>query len=190
MRKFLFVFTMVLVFNAFSSTVVNAQIAEKVGSVMVNSVDSVYHDGKVAVDSVYHDGKAIVGTLYQDGKAGLSTIYPDIRSAVISIGKAIGVAAEHVYGVLVKKYFVMGVKQLGICLLGLVAIIIGFVGWKKVTKNGQPITYRVIVPIVFMFVGFITMSEVNYDEMLMGLINPEYGAINYILEYSKELINK
>ena len=82
-----------------------------VGDVLVNSADTLYHDGKAVVDSVYHDGKAVVSTVYQDAKAGATTIYPDVKAAVVSIGKAIGVAAEHVYGVLVKKYFVLGVKE-------------------------------------------------------------------------------
>jgi hypothetical protein len=32
------------------------------------------------------------------------------------------------------------------------------------------------------------LFNVNYDDMLMGLINPEYGAINYILDFSKGLV--
>ena len=188
MRKLLILFVMIFAFSVFVPVVVDAQVTEKIGSVVSNSVDSVYHDGRAAVDTLYHDGKAVVGTVYSDTKSGLTSIYPDIRSAVVSIGKAIGVAAEHVYKVLVKKYFVMGIKQAGICLVGLIAFIIGLISWKRVTPIGQPITYRIIVPLMLIITGIITMVNVNYDEMLMGIINPEYGAINYILNYSKELI--
>lgn len=184
MKKFLILFAMIFAFTLCVSTDAYAN----VGDVLTNSVDSVYHDGRAAVDTLYHDGKAVVSTVYGDLKEGATGIYPDVKAAVISIGKAIGVAAEHVYGVLVKKYFVMGVKQAGICLIGLIAMIIGFIGWKRATPVGQPITYRVIVPLVFMITGLITMCNVNYDDMLMGLINPEYGAINYILEYTKDLV--
>lgn len=139
-----------------------------------------------AVDSLHADAKEVVTTVYTDGKGALSAIYPDVKSAVMSIGKAIGVAAEHVYVVLVKKYFVLGIKEAGICLLGFVLFIFGIFYWNKVTKN-QMITYRVIVPSILMVVGLITMFNVDYDIMLMGLINPEYGAINYILEYAKDI---
>jgi len=188
MKKILFLFVMVFAFTMCFSIDADANVVTATGKVVTNSIDSVYHDGKAVVDSVYHDGKAVVSTVYGDLKDGASTIYPDVKAAVISIGKAIGVAAEHVYGVLVKKYFVMGVKQLGICLLGLIALIIGYIGWKRATPVGQPITYRVLVPAVFLCTGLITLTNVNYDEMLMGLINPEYGAINYILEYTKDLV--
>ena len=176
MKKIFIIFAMVFAFTVCFSTISNAQVVEKVASVAVNTVDS-----------VYHDGKAVVGAVYQDAKAGFNNLYPDIKSAIISIGHAIGVAAEHVYTVLVKKYFVLGVKQACIFLFGLVIFIWGVFAWRKVTPIGQPITYRVIVPCILILFGGLTIYNVNYDEMLMGLINPEYGAINYILEYTKEL---
>lgn len=141
-----------------------------------------------AVDSLHTDAKEIVSTVYSDGKSALSTIYPDVKSAVVSIGKAIGVAAEHVYVVLVKKYFVLGVKEAGICLMGFIMFILGIIQWNKVTKN-KTITYRIALPVILMLIGLVTVVNVDYDAMLMGLINPEYGAINYILEYTKEIID-
>lgn len=141
-----------------------------------------------AVDSLHTDVKEVVSTVYSDGKNALSTIYPDVKSAIVSIGKAIGVAAEHVYGVLVKKYFVLGLKEAGICLIGITIFILGLFQWNKVTKN-QAVTYRIVLPFVLMLIGLITIVRVDYDAMLMGLINPEYGAINYILEYTKEIID-
>ena len=182
MKRFLILFAISFVISMCSYA--------SIGDVLTNAADSAYHDGKALVDTVYHDGKTVIGTVYSDLKEGAVGLYPDVKEAVISIGKAIGVAAEHVYMVLVKKYVVIGVKQASICLLGLIALIVGLVMWKKATPKGQPITYRIIVPLLLMISGFITMCNVNYDEMLMGLINPEYGAINYILDYSKELLNK
>ena len=184
MKKLFILFAMIFAFTLCVSTDAYAN----VGKILVNSVDSVYHDGRAVVDTLYHDGKAVVSTVYGDIKEGATGIYPDVKAAIVSIGKAIGVAAEHVYGVLVKKYFVMGVKQAGICVIGLIALIVGFIGWKRATPVVQPITYRVIVPLIFIIVGLVTVYNVNYDEMLMGLINPEYGAINYILEYTKDIV--
>ena len=74
-----------------------------VGDVLVNSADTLYHDGKAMVDSVYHDGKAVVSTVYQDAKSGAASIYPDVKSAVVSIGKAIGVQAGDCDFKLIKK---------------------------------------------------------------------------------------
>ena len=158
-------------------------------NVITNSIDLLYNDSKSVVDTLYHDGKGAIGTVYSDVKSSTASVYPDIKEAVVAIGKAIGVAAEHVYSVLVKKYIVIGIKELCWCLFGFIILIIGFIGWKKATPIGQPITYRVIPSSIMMFVGLIIVCTVNYDDMLMGLINPEYGAINYILEYTKEIVN-
>ena len=158
MKKFLILFVMLFIFICVSYA--------GVSDVLTNSVDSVYHDGKAVAD----------------------TLYPDVKSAIVSIGKAIGVAAEHVYGVLVKKYFVIGVKEACILVGGIIIFFIGLWNWRKYTKNMQAITYAVIVPVVLMIIGICTVFSVDYDAMLMGIINPEYGAINYILEYTKGII--
>lgn len=153
--------------------------------------DAVEATGKVlanGVDTVYHDAKSVVSTVYSDAKGFASTIYPDVKEAVKEIGAAIGVAAEHVYGVLVKKYIVLGVKELLFCLFGLILLIVGYFNWKKSTGPDKLFTYRCLVPIAFIITGIVVMTKVDYDTMLMGLINPEYGAINYILEFTKDVI--
>jgi len=180
MKKILILFVMLFAFACVSYA--------GVSDVLANSADTLYHDGKAMVDSVYHDGKAVVSTVYQDAKAGASSIYPDVKSAVVSIGKAIGVAAEHVYGVLVKKYFVLGVKEACIFVGGILTFLFGILYWRRYTKNGQPITYGIILPIILLCAGLGTIFSVDYDTMLMGIINPEYGAINYILEYTKGIV--
>ena len=58
----------------------------------------------------------------------------------------------------------------------------------RASRGGISITYAVVVPAILMIIGICTVFNVDYDAMLMGLINPEYGAINYILEYTKGII--
>lgn len=172
MKKYLFM--IVLLFGVLVS--VDAEIGK-----------TVYSDSRAALDTLYHDGKGVIGTVYEDAKSGFSSLYPDIKSAVTSIARGIGVAAEHVYTVLVKKYFVLGIKEACIMLCGILTMIFGLIGWKRATPEGQPITYRVIVPVGFIITGICVLYNVDYDNMLMGIINPEYGAINYILDYTKEI---
>lgn len=180
MKKIFILFVMLFAFTC----VTNAEVS----NVLVNSADTLYHDGKAVVDSVYHDSKTAASTVYNDAKSGAINIYPDVKSAIISIGKAIGVAAEHVYGVLVKKYFVIGVKELCVFVGGLILLLIGCLYWRKYTKDGMPITYGLALPLILIIIGLSIILRVDYDGMLMGLINPEYGAINYILEYTKGLM--
>ena len=186
MKKFLIIFVMLFAFSFV--TYAGNDVVSTVGNVVTNSVDSVYHDGKAVVDTLYHDGKTAVSTVYNDAKSGASSIYPDVKSAIVSIGKAIGVAAEHVYGILVKKYVVIGVKELFIFIGGIILFFIGLIYWRKYTKDGQPVSYGIVIPSLLLLIGILIIFNVDYDAMLMGLINPEYGAINYILEYTKGII--
>ena len=138
-----------------------------------------------SIDTVYHDVKDAVSTLYSDGKEVISTLYPEVKSAIVSIAKAIGVAAEHVYVVLVKNYVVTGVKWLILFIIGIGLVAFGGI---VLYKTKSPITYRSVIPSLMLIFGIIVLFKIDYDSMLMGLINPEYGAINYILETSKNLI--
>ena len=124
-------------------------------------------------------------TLYSDSKEVIGTLYPEVKSAVVSIAKAIGVAAEHVYVVLVKNYVVIGVKWLILFIIGAGLVVFGGV---VLYKSKSPITYKSAILLLMIIFGTIVLFKIDYDSMLMGLINPEYGAINYILEVSKDLI--
>jgi hypothetical protein len=139
-----------------------------------------------AVDTIYHDGKAAVSTLYTDLKAGTSELYPDVKAAVIEIAKAIGVGAEHLYTVLVRNYIVIGVKELLVFVGGLIALIIGICWFAKLAKS--QITFLVVAPIFLLILGLSFITGVDYEAMLMGIINPEWGAINYILDFTKDII--
>ena len=140
------------------------------------------------MDTIHGDLKGTVTTVYNDGKELLTNLYPDVKNAIIAIGKAIGVAAEHVYEVLVKKYVVEGIKYLFIFVIGLILLIIGSVAINKHIKAGKPITYALVLPTISLVASICIFFNIDYNAMLMGLINPEWGAINYILEYSKEII--
>ena len=140
-----------------------------------------------AIDTVYSDIKDGISVVYQDAKVSTAILYPDIKQTISTIGQAIGVATEYVYTALVKKYVVIAAKELLIFIFSIVLIVFGYINYNEKTKNTH-ITYRVIPAIFCLFLGFILCLNVNYDAMLMGFINPEYEAINYILNYSKDLI--
>lgn len=152
------------------------------------TVSAIHQDVKDVVSVTHDDIKAITTTLYGDGKDAITSLYPDVKSAVVAIGKAIGVAAEHVYTVLVKKFVVDGIVQLLPFLLGLILIGIGWWKLSKYLKEHERIEWHILYPAILLIAGTISLSCVDYNTMVMGLVNPEYGALNYILEYSKEMI--
>ena len=143
---------------------------------------------KVTFSQVYEDGVTAISTVYNDGKTAVSELAPEIKTAIIAIAQSLGVAVEHVYTVLVKKFVVDGVVQLIPFLIGLTLLILGWIKLEKFLRGNKAITWHIFYPIALLAVGIISLTSVNYQTMLLGLINPEYGVINYILEYSKTLL--
>lgn len=143
---------------------------------------------KVTLSQVYEDGVTAISTVYNDGKTAVSELAPEIKTAIIAIAQSLGVAVEHVYTVLVKKFVVDGVVQLIPFLIGLTLLILGWIKLEKFLRGNKAITWHIFYPIALLIVGIISLTSVNYQTMLLGLINPEYGVINYILEYSKTLL--
>lgn len=143
---------------------------------------------KVTFSQVYEDGVTAISTVYNDGKTAVSELAPEIKTAIIAIAQSLGVAVEHVYTVLVKKFVVDGVVQLIPFLIGLILLILGWIKLEKFLRGNKAITWHIFYPIILVAVGIIAIISVNYQTMLLGLINPEYGVINYILEYSKTLL--
>lgn len=142
-----------------------------------------------AISTVYEDGTTAVSTVYNDAKAVMSDIYPDVKNAVASIARGIGVAADHVYTVLVRKYIVDGVAELCYVLISVFLIIFGFFKLNKyIGKENHVFNYTVVLNIAYMMIGFFMLTFANFNNMLMGLINPEWGAINYILEFASGII--
>lgn len=180
------IFTMLLAFVL----VVGGYAAPKTEKVneFVNGVSAVHDDVKDVVSTIHSDTKDVISTLYGDSKDLVKDLYPEVKSAVIEISKAIGVAAEHLYSVLVKKFVVEGLVQTIPFLIGLTLLIIGWIKLEKYVKIKDKIDWHILYPSMLVIAAIIFLSSVNYNTMFMGLINPEYGAINYILEFTKEMV--
>lgn len=145
-------------------------------------------DGGSAIETLYNDGKSVVSTVYNDSKSAVSELYPDVKSAIVSIAEGIGVAAEHVYIVLVKSFIVKGIKELIIAIFALLIFSFGLYQFYKYVNNTKVINWKILFPLLLCVLGLFVGFKVNYNDLLMGLINPHFGAINYILEYAKSLV--
>lgn len=187
MKKFFLILIAVLgiAMSSFAAPTKDSKALEATKS----AVTTFHDDAKDIVSTLHEDAKSITSTLYGDGKDAITTLYPEVKGAVISIAKALGVAAEHVYTVLVKKFIVDGIVQLLPFILGLLLLGIGWYNCSTYIKtHRETIGWGILYPLLLVGVGIFILTQVNYDVMVMGLVNPEYGALNYILEYSKEML--
>lgn len=144
---------------------------------------SVYEDSREVISTIYNDSKEGVATVYND----IKEIYPDIKQIVSSIATNLGVATEHVYQVLVKKYIVEGVSYLIKFLFGVVLCILGVSKLFKL-KSLEDFRFTHIIYTIISICGIVIISMVPLTTMLTCLINPEWEVINYILTYAKTFV--
>lgn len=190
-RFFTFIIACLFSFSMFAAQ-------ETFGKTVVNGIETTYGDAKGTVTTIYSDAKGTVTTMYDDAKAVVSNIYsdskdlagflyPDIKTALTEIAKSLGVAVEYVWTILVKQYIVKGVAELLIFILALTLIIIGVVMLNKYIKNNTKVNWKILPSIILIICGIFSGINVDYAMMLQGLINPEFGAMNYVLEFVKTL---
>ena len=180
MKKIFYIF--IIAFTLFNVTDIYAK-----GEV-ANAMATVYEDVTGTTSTLYNDAKEGVKTVYNDSKHLIKDAYPEVKAAVVSIAQSIGCAAEHVYTVLVKKYVVDGIVELIWMLLSGALFIYGFININNYIKNSEYLNLKLLFPVTYAITGIILLLNVDYQTMLMGLINPEWGAINYILEYTKTML--
>ena len=160
---------------------------DKNGKVITDGIEAVYDDTKGTITEVYTDAKSAVTTIYGDMKDATSEIYPDVKSAITEIARGLGVGAEYVWTTLVKQQVVLGVTELIELLLILSLIIIGVVWlWKTIKKN-ESITWKVLPGAFLILFGTLMLGRVDLVTIVQGLINPDFGAINYVLDFIKTL---
>ena len=177
MKRFILLLSMCLLFIC-ATSVFSVSAADDGGTGVAAAVERVYEDATTGTATVYNDAKDII-----------KTVYPEVKDAIVAIGRGIGVAAEHVYEVLVRKYFVEGVAGLLWLLLGIAIGLFGFLRLNKSITREETISWRTAVNALYIVIGVIVCCQVDFNHTLMGLINPEWGAINYILEYTRGVIN-
>lgn len=180
MKKFIILFLI-----AFMS--INVFSKEKTGKIITNGIETVYDDTKGTITEVYTDAKSAVTTIYGDIKDATSEIYPDVKNAITEIARGLGVGAEYVWTVLVKQYVVIGIAELLKLLLIIIITIIGFIFTYKVLKNNKEITWKILPGLLFILLGLFYITTIDYIVILQGLINPDFGAIDYVLDFIKTL---
>lgn len=121
-----------------------------------------------------------------------------IEAFFVSIGNALKQPAEHVYKVLVKKQFLKGLGTLSIPFFAIIVLLIFIFSLKycfkidkiyEGRKNRMMDTYEAFIalPIIsgILFIVLIGFTCNIFDDTLINLFNPEYGAIKEIMDYIK-----
>lgn len=166
-----------------------------------------YAQEKTPLEKTIDGVKETVDTLRKDIKEAAVAIdtssvskmvYRDAKEAIIGLASALKVGAEHVYEVLVKQQVVKAIVELiAYFFLPLILSILltYFIvhKWKFFTKEilneseGLSGFFGIIVLLVlYALVVFLP----NWTTIITGFVNPEYGAMNDIMNWVNNTVKK
>ena len=176
MKKILIVLTLLFSQLAVGQTV--ASVIDSTKSVVSNAIDST----KTAVQK----GVGIVDT-----SSNFKMVYTDIKDGISALASGLRVGAEHVYMVLVKQQIVYAIVYLIIGLFSLFLIVNWINGYKDTKQewsNSEEPTGLGIIKLIQIIVGGIMLGVFLFhiDTIIMGFVNPEYGAIQTIIDIVKD----
>jgi hypothetical protein len=193
MKKLLLLLTLTLT-SVLTTFAKDQGVVEKTVNTVSNAIDS----GTQAVK----DGIATVDTSHN-----FSKIYSDVKSGILGLAKALKVGAEHVYQVMVKQQVVNAIASL---ILVIILLTLSFILYKLTIKtyhshlkqcgfnmekpenrryidlddsaSGPVSVILAVLSIVCLIAGVIFFAT-SYNDIIMGLVNPEYGAMKDILNF-------
>lgn len=122
-------------------------------------------------------------------------IYKDVKDVIRSLAETLKVGTEHVYGVLVKQQTVYSIIYLLVLLGGAIFTYLSIYNFNRLkfeegsyrTTLKDESVANLIFGIIFGFFGliFLLVGIVNLDTIVTGFVNPEYGAIEKIVQMLK-----
>jgi hypothetical protein len=154
-----------------------------------------------AVGTAYQDGKSATSTLYQDGKELTKQLYGDSKLLGSKLEDALTYAAEGLkttsikaWEILVKQQLVWSYCFLFLTLLSLYSIYRFFNQWKimnsDLDESGD--IKQSHIALTFVLGVIATMSSlasgINFEQMITGFVNPEFGALRTLVEIIQQNI--
>ena len=158
-----------ILFLAFFATI-NANVVTDLAKTANNIVDSTKVATVNAVKTV-------------DTSSNFKMIYSDWKDGITALAASLKVGAEHVYVILVKQQIVNSISYL------IIYILVAFL-WYALVKNWKQISNDTddlgnIFGGVVLSIVTVTLLAFTLKTTIMGFVNPEYGAIQDVIEFVK-----
>jgi hypothetical protein len=132
-----------------------------------------------------------------DTSSTFKAMYSDFKQGIVALASSLKVGAEHVYGVLVRQQVVYAIVYLVLTIIGFILIL----NWIKKYKDDKekwkagnsvyddtPTGLGLLRSIqIFVALVMIGIGIGNINSIMTGFINPEYGAIQDVIEMVKDV---
>jgi len=161
-----------------------------VGQTVTSVIDSTKSVVSNAIDSTKIAFKSGIGIV--DTSSNFKMVYTDIKDGITALALGLKVGSEHVYMVLVKQQIVYAIVYLIIGLFALFLIVNWINGYKDTKQEWGDFDYGptglgIIKTIQIAIAGvMLGVFLFHIDSIVMGFVNPEYGAIETIIHIVKD----
>lgn len=147
--------------------------------------DTIYNDVKTLLKD---DLKGVVAYTADKGEQGVKYLFNKADTVLNTAYSTITKGSIHTYQILKTQQLVKSFHHLFYFLLGIAMTFVLFYRVKVYLKeNSTEASGFVLVITCILYVVLTIFNAFNFNEMLTGFINPEYGAIKEILELFKKI---
>lgn len=146
---------------------------------------------KETLDSTIKATNEVLTTI--DTNAVSKQLYTDVKAGIAGLATGLKVSAEHVWDIIVRQQLVYSIC-ISFCII--ITIFSWFHFYYRIkigieNKWGNPgmgdlTSYHFLAIVTFLLaISGTCVSTINFNTMVTGYINPEYGAIQTIIEVVK-----
>lgn len=147
--------------------------------------DTIYKDVKTLLKD---DLKGIVAYTADKGEQGVKYLFNKADTVLNTAYSTITKGSIHTYQILKTQQLVKSFHHLFYFLLGIAMTFLIFYRTKIYLKeNSTEESGWILIITVIGYVALTVFNAFNFNEMLTGFINPEYGALKEILELFKQI---
>lgn len=134
-----------------------------------------YEDSTMAgISTIYGDAKEVTKEIYSQSGIIANKVWPSIQRG-----------SDFVWDTVVRQQRVWAFVYLFLWLKGILLLYIG----DQILKNNNRNWLQTCLGWTWLIIGVTSFiySSLHYRDMFTGLFNPDYGAINSIIDYVKQL---
>lgn len=127
---------------------------------------------------------------FVDTSSTFKNMYSDVKAGLIGLAAGLKVGVKEVYIVLVRQQIVYSIYYLLVFILSIPILMFAYKQWGTIKITGQSEVEEVrplIMTMLFSIMGLIMLlvGVFNIDVIVTGFVNPQYGAIEEIMNFIK-----
>lgn len=153
------------------------------------STEKITNKGAKGIEKAYNDGKDGVKTMYGDVKS----LAPELKTGLAEIAKGLKTTSERAWDILVLQQRVWSWCYLFVTLSAM------YLWWRffkqyerttvDLTETGEIKPSNTLLSVLLFLLVIIdsTISGINFESMMTGFLNPQFGALRTVIEFALTL---